>query len=164
MKHQKKKQEPYTLLKPCRHPGPQRKFKLQGKVSPTDYIIKLWKKQRDEQTLSDVRNYAALTNTELAKTKRGVLVVACKGTRLGKDKAQVAAAVRKAHPKEFPHKNVVAGHVPDSALSGKAHGVVGILAMTRKANSIVGGGLWSRVGKRITRILVEEKKGYLYHY
>lgn len=48
-----------------------------------------------------------------------------------------------------------AGHVPDSALSGTAQPPAGWLDMPGRSNSVVGGGLSSRIGQRVDVITVD---------
>lgn len=48
-----------------------------------------------------------------------------------------------------------AGHVPDTALTGTAQPPAGWLDMPGRSNSVVGGGLSSRIGQRVDVITVD---------
>lgn len=49
------------------------------------------------------------------------------------------------------------GHVPDTALTGIAHPPAGWLDMPGKSNSVIGGGLSSRIGQPVGVITVDGK-------
>lgn len=49
------------------------------------------------------------------------------------------------------------GHVPDMALTGTASPPGGWLDMPGRSNSVVGGGLSSRIGQRVDYITVDGK-------
>lgn len=102
-----------------------------------------------------VVEYARRANQHLAKVG-GTTVQSTAGTL----RTQASSAARRERLRAAragtPYSGQ-AGHVPDTALSGKASPPAGWLDMAGKSNNIAGGGLSSRIGTRVDVITIDGK-------
>lgn len=188
-------QGPPITLQPPAHPGPTEQTQTLLEDHPHHHVVDLstgsfqiyrgkdqepltYKIDREgqdpEETMSDVRNYAMLTNAYLStvgpqaaqNTKRKE-----KGS-IGQHATQIATEERRSRTKSRKDDDVygkkVVGHVPDSSISGVPYSPMGFLPMTSDANAIVGNasGIGLKVYNKaqIASILVMEKGGQFHHY
>jgi len=105
----------------------------------------------DEQAA--VMQYARLTNQWL-KANGGTTVVGTKGPLQSQAGAFARAERLRAELAGKPYLGQ-AGHVPDTALTGMPNPPMGWLDMPGTSNSVIGGGLSSRIGQRIDLIAVD---------
>lgn len=103
-----------------------------------------------------VIEYAQRTNAWLAQNGGSTTVQATAGTL----RSQASAAARlerlNAARAGTPYQGQ-AGHVPDAALTGMPNPPAGWLDMPGRSNSVVGGGLSSRIGRTVDAITVDGK-------
>ena len=179
---------PEITLHPPTHQGPNEQTLTQGKDHPLRHVVDLstgsyqiyrgkeepvtYKIDREgedaDATMSDVRNYAMLTNAYLSavgpkavqETKR------TEKDSLGSIASKIASKERKSNKATYGKK--IVGHVPDSSISGVPHSPMGFLPMTSDANAIVGNasGIGLKAWNKATvgSILVKETGGHLHYY
>jgi hypothetical protein len=180
---------PITLLPPV-HPGPTQQTQALLKNHPHHHIVDLstgsYKIHKGKNkppepfdihregedmanaTMSDVRNYAMLTNAYLASTGPKIATATMRNEKgsLGQQSSKIASKERKAHESVYGKKSV--GHVPDSSISGVPYSPMGFMPITSDANAIVGNasGIGLKVYKKgkVGSILVKEKGGQFHHY
>jgi hypothetical protein len=100
-----------------------------------------------------VTEYAKRTNEWLAQNGP-VKVQPTQGALRSQASAAARAERLRAARAGQPYQGQ-AGHVPDTALTGRAHPPGGWLDMPGRSNSVVGGGLGSRVGATVDRITID---------
>lgn len=180
---------PITLLPPV-HPGPTQQTQALLKNHPHHHIVdlstgsyKIYKGKNEppepfdiyregedmaNATMSDVRNYAMLTNAYLASTGLKIATATRRSEKgsLGQQSSKIASKERKAHGSVYGKKSV--GHVPDSSISGVPYSPMGFMPITSDANAIVGNasgiGLKAYKKNKVGSILVKEKGGQFHHY
>jgi len=102
---------------------------------------------------SAVREYASRTNLWIAQQPNPVIVQSTAGATRRASNAAARAERLRADRAGTPYSGQ-AGHVPDAAISGSANPPGGWLDMPGRSNSVVGGGLSSRIGQRLDVITV----------
>jgi len=85
-----------------------------------------------------------------------VIIQATSGMLRSQANAAARSERRRAAAAGTPYQGK-AGHVPDTAVTGRPHPPAGWLDMPGKSNEVVGGGLSSRIGKTISVITVDGK-------